>query len=540
METGAIVSWQKKVGDAIAPGDVIAEVETDKAKIAFETTDEGYIAKFLVEEGTTGIPVGKVVVIVVENKEDIAKFADYNPEDATPAPAAQEQPKQEAAPSSKSFPPHIILALPALSPTMETGKIVSWTRSIGDVIQPGDAIAEIETDKATITFESTDDGYLAKILVDAGGQVPVGSPIAVVSTNKGDVPLFADYTLSEASSTPATSASASSPEQTQAQPQTTSSSSVEKQSAPVTRDASERIFVSPKARAAAKEKGYDLSQIRGTGPNGRIIYADVAEFVPAKAAAPVQETAKVATPAVSPVAPTLSGAFTDIPASNIRKIIAERLSVSKQTIPHYYLTVECNVEKLSALRTQLNEMGKGDYKLSVNDFVIKAAAIALKEVPEVNSEWCDTHIRQYHNVDINVAVNSDKGLLTPIVRDCDKIGLAAISNTVKAVAGRAQAGASTLEDLQMGTFTISNLGMFGIKQFCAVINPPQGAILAVGGIDQKPVLVTRDPEQTPKFTTVSTLTVTLSCDHRVVDGAVGAKWLQVFKDVIENPMKFLL
>lgn len=200
----------------------------------------------------------------------------------------------------------------------------------------------------------------------------------------------------------------------------------------------------------------------------------------------------------------------------------------------------------------MNDLSKGEFKLSVNDFVIKAAAIALKAVPEVNSEWRETYVRRYHNVDINVAVNTDKGLLTPIIRDCDKIGLASISNSVKDVAGRAQEGVSTLDDLQvtsyedatyaqMGTFTISNLGMFGIKQFCAVINPPQAAILAVGGIDQKPVLVTpKDPEETPKFKTVSTLTVTLSCDHRVVDGAVGAKWLQVFKDAIENPLKFML
>jgi len=255
----------------------------------------------------------------------------------------------------------------------------------------------------------------------------------------------------------------------------------------------------------------------------------VEEYVP-----PAKETARKPTPSVS-TAPD----YTDIPNSNIRKITAERLTFSKQNIPHYYLTVDIVVDKLIQLRTELNS-GAKDFKISVNDFVIKAAALALKRVPEVNSEWRGDHIRRYHNVHINVAVNTSKGLLTPIVKDVDKIGLKSINSEVTTKASRATEGKITPDDLQLGTFTISNLGMFGISQFSAVISPPQAAILAVGTIKKTPILLEDSNLENPKVKVANVLCVTLSCDHRVVDGAVGAQWLQVFKDLMENPIKFLL
>jgi len=283
-----------------------------------------------------------------------------------------------------------------------------------------------------------------------------------------------------------------------------------------------RVFASPLARSVAAEKGIDLSTVTGTGPKGRIIKADVLEHTPR-----------------AQTAQTAGQDFTDTSNSKIRQITADRLTYSKQNIPHYYLTVEIVVDKLLQLRTELNE-GAKDYKLSLNDFVIKAAALALKAVPEVNSEWRDNSIRRYHNVHINVAVNTPKGLFVPIIKDTDKIGLKAINAEVKAKAGRANEGKASGDDLQLGTFTISNLGMFGISHFTAVINPPQAAILAVGTTKKVPVIQDDKDLENPKIKISNVLTVTLSCDHRVVDGAVGAQWLQVFKDLLENPIKFLL
>jgi len=270
----------------------------------------------------------------------------------------------------------------------------------------------------------------------------------------------------------------------------------------------------------------DLSSVTGSGPHGRIVKADLSGAKP-QSSAPAKSA-----PAPAPSQPT--GSYTDIPNSQIRKVIARRLTESKSTIPHYYLSIECNVDQLIKARTHLNGKANGQYKLSVNDFVVKAAAAALRRVPEVNSSWTDEAIRRHHTVDINVAVNTDKGLLTPLIQNADRIGLAAINGQVKVLAEKGKEGKLSPAEQASGTFTISNLGMFGIKQFCAVINPPQAAILAVGGTEQR---VVADGE---KFSASNFLTVTLSCDHRVVDGAVGARWLQAFKEYMEDPSKLLL
>jgi len=267
-----------------------------------------------------------------------------------------------------------------------------------------------------------------------------------------------------------------------------------------------------------------LAEIQGTGPNNRIIKPDIVEL---------QNTAKEKVI----FSDIITSEYTDIPNSQIRKIIASRLQESKQTIPHYYLTMELQVDKLLKLREELNQQANGGYKLSVNDFIIKASSLALRKVPEVNSSWRETVIRRFNRVHINVAVSTEQGLLTPIIRDVDTIGLTSISNQVKELAEKARKNKLSLSDSDIGTFTISNLGMFGIKQFTAVINPPQACILAVGQTEQKVIV---DPKKQDSFSTVNVMHVTLSCDHRVVDGAIGSKWLQSFKYYIENPVNMLL
>jgi len=435
------------------------------------------------------------------------------------------------------LPEHIEVGLPALSPTMEKGNLAKWRKKEGEKVTAGDVLAEVETDKATADFETTDDGWLAKILVPEKTEgLDVGTPIAIIVENEADIAAFKDY-KGAAAAAPKAEAPKEAPKQEKPaeKPQQTAEKPAEKKSAPA--QPTGRVVPgappppaprsgasSPAARAAAVDQGVDISSLQGSGPNGRIIKSDVAGGKPAQAAAPKSATAQ---------AP--AGAFTEVPNSQIRKVIARRLTESKSTIPHYYLSIECNVDQLIKARTHLNAKANGQYKLSVNDFVVKASAAALRRVPEVNSSWTEDAIRRYHSVDINVAVNTDKGLLTPLIQNADRAGLASINNTVKTLAEKGKEGKLSPAEQASGTFTVSNLGMFGIKQFCAVINPPQACILAVGGTEQRVVVGEGD-----KFTTGNFMTVTLSCDHRVVDGAIGARWLQAFKEYIEDPSKLLL
>lgn len=450
-----------------------------------------------------------------------------------------------------SLPTHQKISMPALSPTMEKGNIVSWSKKEGDAIAAGDMLGEVETDKSIIAFEASEEGFLAKILIPAGTQgVPIGTPIAIVVENKADIDKFKDYSgdaaaapAPKAAAAPAPAPPASAPaQQAPAQPAAAPEPTPQPQQ-PQQTQTQGRIFASPAARAAAAATGVDLGSLEGTGPNGRIIKADVSEKAAqpavAKAAAP-QQVAQPAFQAPKAVPPVATASYTDIPNSNIRKVIANRLTASKQTIPHYYLTIEANVDELLRIRTELNNKANGEYKLSVNDFIVKAAAAALRKVPEVNSSWSDEAIRRYHTVDINVAVNTDNGLFTPLIANADQKGLATIANSVKELAEKAKASKLTPTDLTIGTFTISNLGMFGIKHFAAVINPPQACILAVGGTDKKVIVKGTNEKGEPNFAVANVMSVTLSCDHRVVDGAVGAKWLQVFKNILEDPIKLLL
>lgn len=438
--------------------------------------------------------------------------------------------------------------LPALSPTMESGSIVSWDKKEGDRLNEGDLLAEIETDKATMAFETPEEGFLAKILVPAGTKgVPLGKPLCIIVEEEEDIAKYKDFSIEQAieaaggSEAPAAAAPPP-PAQTPAQahtppapapyqpvqpamaaPQPTTISQPLQSQPP-----QERTFASPLAKRLAKEMGLELPGF-GSGPNGRVVANDL------KNAAP---TATANLPSAPPAS---AGEFIDIPLTGMRQTIAKRLTQSKQSIPHYYLTVNLKVDELLELRQRVNTMlAKDNVKLSVNDFIIKAAALACKKVPQVNSIWQDTYIRQYNRVDVCVAVSTDSGLITPIVFNAENKGIQEIGSEVRSLADKARQGKLQPHEFQGGTFTISNLGMFDIHHFTAVINPPQSAILAVGSTQKTIVPANGDEDEDDEFKVVSTLNVTLSCDHRVVDGAVGAQWLQWFRKYMEKPINMLL
>ncbi|XP_012988325.1 dihydrolipoyllysine-residue acetyltransferase component of pyruvate dehydrogenase complex, mitochondrial [Esox lucius] len=544
MQTGTIARWEKKEGDKINEGDLIAEVETDKATVGFELLEDCYLAKILVAEGT-GVNVGSVICITVESADLIPAFKDLTLDmlAVSPAPsaAAPPPPPPPAAAPGSSLPTHMKVCLPALSPTMTMGTVQRWEKKVGEKLSEGDLLAEIETDKATIGFEVQEEGYLAKIMVPEGTRdVPLGTPLCIIVEKESDIAAFSSYVETggpDVSSPPPAPAPVA-PTTAVAAP-TPSPAPI----APAT-PRKGRVFASPLAKKLAAEKGIDIAQVRGSGPDGRVTRKDIETFTPPKTApgtpAPVAVAAPPpASPAHTPAqtVATPTGTFTDVPISNIRKVIAQRLMQSKQSIPHYYLSVDINMDHVIELRKELNaEIQAQNIKLSVNDFIIKASALACLKVPEANSQWLDTVIRQNHVVDISVAVSTASGLITPIVFNAHTKGLVAISSDVSALAAKARNGKLQPHEFQGGTFTISNLGMFGIKNFSAIINPPQACILAVGGSEKR--LLPADNDK--GFDVASMMSVTLSCDHRVVDGAVGAQWLAEFRKFLEKPVTMLL
>jgi len=539
METGTILSWVKVEGEAVAEGDLLAEIETDKATMGFEAgSEEGYVAKIVIPAGTKDIPLGKLLCIIVPNEEDIAAFKNFDDSGEVSVPGSVPPPPSVEASSpapsnAKTYPEHKLVPLPALSPTMELGAIGPWGKSVGDAVNEGDLLVQIETDKATMDFEVPDEGFLAKILVAEGTKdVPLGTPLCVIVENQDDVKAFADYTASVGASAEATPPPV---KETAAAVPAAPAASVSSPQLSVPEGS--RIFASPLAKKLANEKGIHLRMVKGTGPDGRIRAQDIESFVPA--AAPPTPAPVTAQPAIPSTPQPVSGdSYIDIPLTNMRKTIAKRLVESKQSIPHYYLTVEVNVEQVVKLRAELNELLAADkLKLSVNDFIIKAAAIACKRVPEANSSWQDTYIRQHNVVDINVAVATDAGLITPIVKSANLKGLASINQDVQQLAAKARDGKLQPHEFMGGTFTISNLGMMGIKNFSAIINPPQACILAVGSA--QPTLIP-DKDHKNGYRATSLMSVTLSCDHRVVDGAVGARWLAEFKKLLEKPHTMLI
>ncbi|CAL8279081.1 unnamed protein product [Arctogadus glacialis] len=541
MATGTIARWEKKEGEKINEGDLIAEVETDKATVGFELLEDCYMAKILVPEGTRDVTIGAVICITVDNPDLIAAFKDVTLESLAASGASASPAAPVAAPGS-SYPTHLKIQLPALSPTMTVGTVQRWEKKVGEKLSEGDLLAEIETDKATIGFEVQEEGYLAKIIIAEGTRdVPLGTPLCIIVEKESDIAAFKDYVetgVADATAPPPPPAPAAPPSPSLAQAAAPAAAPLGSRKG--------RVFASPLARKLASDKGIDLAQVSGSGPDGRITRKDIETFVPPKAVptavvAPSPAPAAAAAAAAAAVAPGAkvapAGTYTDVPISNVRRVIAQRLMQSKQTIPHYYLSVDVNMDHVLELRQELNaEVKAQNIKLSVNDFIIKASALACLKVPEANSSWMDSVIRQNHVVDVSVAVSTPNGLITPIVFNAHTKGLAAICSDVSALAAKARDGKLQPHEFQGGTFTISNLGMFGVKNFSAIINPPQACILAVGGAEKR--LLPADNEK--GFDVANMMAVTLSCDHRVVDGAVGAQWLAEFRKFLEKPVTMLL
>ena len=432
----------------------------------------------------------------------------------------------------------IKILMPALSPTMTEGNLAKWLKNEGDAIKSGDVIAEIETDKATMEVEAVDEGVLGKILVPGGTEgVKVNEPIALLLEEGED-----KSALDGAAAAPAPKPDGEAKPAPAPEPKAAASEPPSTPAAAAAPNSGERISASPLARRMAAQAGLELSAITGTGPHGRIIKVDVeaALKAPKPASAPAAKPAPgaeapAAAPAAQPAAAgPLSADFEEIQLSNMRKVIARRLTEAKQTIPHFYLTLDCELDALLAMRAQLNGRAGTDYKLSVNDFVIKAVAMAMRKVPGVNASWGGDRIYQYKDIDVSVAVAIDGGLITPIIRKADQKGLSTISAAMKDLAARAKEGKLKPEEFQGGGFSISNLGMFGIKDFLAVINPPQACILAVGAGEKRPVV------KGDEIKIATVMSVSLSTDHRVVDGALGAQFLQVFKQLVEDPLALLL
>ncbi len=426
------------------------------------------------------------------------------------------------------------ILMPALSPTMTEGKLSRWLKKEGEEVKSGDVLAEIETDKATMEVEAVDEGFLSKIVVPDGTDgVAVNAVIAILTDTAGE----------KVDAAPAKAAPTNTSTETPKQPPKETPTPVEKTAAPAANghdDHGERIFASPLARRMAKQAGIDLATLKGTGPNGRIVKADI-EAGAGKAPAPAPKAeAAPAAPEKKPAAPApaITAPHTKIPNSSMRKIIAKRLTESKQTVPHFYLTSNIEIDALLKLRADLNAKSAKDgpaaFKLSVNDLIIKACAVALRRHPNVNSTYTEDAIIQYTDVDISIAVAIPDGLITPIIRKADQLGLAAISNAMKDLGARAKTGKLKPDEFQGGGFSISNLGMFGIPEFSAIINPPQSAILAVGAGEPRAVV------KNGALAIATIMTVTLSCDHRVVDGALGAEFLSTLKGIIEDPLSLML
>jgi pyruvate dehydrogenase E2 component (dihydrolipoamide acetyltransferase) len=452
------------------------------------------------------------------------------------------------------------ILMPALSPTMTEGKLAKWLKNEGDEVKAGDVIAEIETDKATMEVEAVDEGKLQKILVPAGTEaVKVNEPIAVI-LGEGEDPSAVAAPAPKPAAAPAAQpapapaakpapVAAPAPAPASAPPAATSPAPAQPAAAAPVRASGERIFASPLARRLASEGGIDLGGLSGSGPHGRIVKADI-EAAQARGPVAKPAAAPAAQPAMAPAAAPVAAAALSaaavagntpyhlLPATTMRKVIARRMVESKQQVPHFYLSIDCELDQLLKLRADLNakapEKGEGAYKLSVNDFVIRASALALRKVPAANAAYSEEGAVMFDAVDISVAVAIPGGLITPIVRNADQKGLAAISGDMKALAGKAREGKLKPEEFQGGTFSISNLGMYGIKDFTAVINPPHGVILAVGAGEQRAIV------KNGALAIATVMSCTLSCDHRVVDGAVGAQWIAAFKKMIEDPLTMLL
>ncbi|RZJ70322.1 pyruvate dehydrogenase complex dihydrolipoamide acetyltransferase [Flavobacterium sp.] len=580
MTEGTVATWLKKVGDKISEGDILAEIETDKATMEFESFNSGTLLHIGIQAGETAA-VDSLLAVIGEEGEDISALLagggkaeepkkeeakseekseeKKSEEESKPAAEAEtksedkkDEPKAESA-ASASLPKGVtVVTMPRLSDTMTDGTVATWLKKVGDKVSEGDILAEIETDKATMEFESFQAGTLLAIGVNEGETAPVDSLLAIIGPEGTDVSGVAENFKKGGAAPAATSDEKEEPKAEARSEEKSETKSEEKTESTETRGAAEsseakseapvevvsdgkRIFISPLAKKIAEEKGINISQVKGSGENGRIVKSDIENFKPAAATASAPaaatEAPKTEAAAAKPFVPAGETYTEEIKNSQMRKTIARRLSESKFTAPHYYLTIELDMDNAIAARNQINALP--DTKVSFNDMVIKACAMALKKHPKVNSQWKDDVTLIHHHVNIGVAVAVEDGLLVPVLKFADQQTLTQIGSNVKDVAGRAKNKKLQPAEMDGSTFTVSNLGMFGISEFTSIINQPNSAILSVGAIKEQPVV------KNGQIVVGNVMKVTLACDHRTVDGATGAQFLQTLKQYIENPVTML-
>jgi pyruvate dehydrogenase E2 component (dihydrolipoamide acetyltransferase) len=539
MTEGVIAAWHKKVGDSVKKGDLLAEVETDKATMELESYKDGTLLHVGADKGQK-LQVNDLLAIIGKPGEDITSLV-KNPGGSAPAAApkeekpaqeskAAEQPKPAPAPQSSidvSKMEEVIL-MPRLSDTMTEGVIAAWHKKVGDAVKKGDVLADIETDKATMELESYKEGKLLFQGAKPGEKIQVNELLAIIGDeDKVDVNKIVAAVKGGATAQAASAASGGQGQKTQQSQEPAMAETKTEAAEPVSHSENGRIKASPLAKRLAAEKGIDLKAVQGSGDDGRITKKDIENFKPSAQpqGKPVSQQKGVPQPQVQMVTE-------DIPVSQMRRVIAKRLAESKFTAPHFYLTMKIDMDKAVESRAKINETSP--VKISFNDFVLKACAVALKQHPKVNSSWLGDQIRRYNYVNIGVAVAVEEGLLVPVVRFADMKSLSQIATEVKEFAQKAKDKKLQPADWEGNTFTISNLGMFGIDEFTAIINPPDACILAVGAIQQVPVV------KDGQIKIGNVMKVTMSCDHRVVDGATGSAFLQTLKALLEEPLRMLV
>lgn len=538
MTEGTVAKWLKKVGDKIEEGDILAEIETDKATMEFESFNAGTLLHIGINEGETAA-VDSLLAVIGNEGEDISKVLNTTNESKSEV-ASNDVDKKEEAPAktteskeSATLPEGVVVVtMPRLSDTMTEGTVATWLKKVGDKIEEGDILAEIETDKATMEFESFNSGTLLHIGVQEGESAPVDSVLAILGPAGTDV--------SGVVANPKVTDSSSATKEEVKEESKTAVASENKTVQTTSTTSNGRIFASPLAKKIAEEKGINLSDVKGSGENGRIVKSDIENFNPAanantsvstNASSEAVKEASTAVAAVKPFVPAGEVYQEEVKNSQMRKVIAKRLAESKFSAPHYYLTIELDMDNAIASREMINRIP--DTKVSFNDMVIRASAMALKKHPQVNSQWKEDAMILNHHVNIGVAVAVEDGLVVPVLKFTDQMTLTQIGANVKDMAGRARVKKIQPAEMEGSTFTISNLGMFGIQSFTSIINQPNSAILSVGAIVEKPVV------KNGQIVVGNTMTVTLACDHRTVDGATGAQFLQTFKAFMENPVTML-
>ncbi|GAA4113747.1 pyruvate dehydrogenase complex dihydrolipoamide acetyltransferase [Aquimarina addita] len=524
MEEGVVAKWLVKKGDTISEGDILAEIETDKATMEFESFYDGVLLHIGIEEGETA-PVDQLLAIIGEEGEDISGLLNGSEASKTEAPKEEklEKATEDSSTSTQAEIPEgvTVITMPRLSDTMEEGTVATWLKKVGDAVEEGDILAEIETDKATMEFESFYTGTLLHIGIEEGQTAPVDQLLAIIGPAGTDVSGIKEGGVPKAASTTEVKKETNSKESA---PETSKESSNQNASGG-------RIFASPLAKKIAADKGIDLSQVKGTGENGRITKKDIESFTPAAASKPTLAKTENTAPSVQVYTPAGEESFEEVKNSQMRKAIAKSLSGSKFSAPHYYLTIEVNMGDAMASRKTINAIP--DTKVSFNDMVVKACAMALRKHPQVNTQWTDTAMKYAKHIAIGVAVAVPDGLVVPVLPFTDQMSLTQIGANVRDLAGKARNKKLTPQEMSGSTFTVSNLGMFGIQEFTSIINQPNSAILSVGAIVEKPVV------KDGQVVVGNTMKVTLACDHRTVDGATGAQFLQTLKQYLENPVTML-